>query len=82
MPIINYYIVPKTLHDTTDWVAKPGIEVGPVQICSGKYAGSYAVNTAIFGSDPCFEKYRSLFANCEQSSLNNGQDLIVDEIYE
>ena len=79
---MTFFIVPKELYETTDWQASSVCSVAPVLIQKGQHLGSYAVNTAIFGSDPCFEKYRSLFANCEQSSLNNGQDLIVDEIYE
>ena len=45
----------------------PGIQaadyafVSPVKILTGNYAGEYAVNTAVYDSDECFEQFRTVF---------------------
>lgn len=66
----NFFIVSAIIFDTTDWQASPCCNVGPVKIYSGPHAGSYAVNTAILDTDPCFEKYRSLLEPCQKLNLS------------
>lgn len=78
----HFYIIPKELYEATDWVASSCCNVGPVQIYTGQHAGSYAVNTKLFESDPCFEKFRPILEPLPTSDLNGGQDLIAEEVYE
>lgn len=79
---MNFFIVPKETYESTDWQASEYANVGPVLIKKGDFAGSYAVNTSIFKSDKCFEKYKILLDTFSVNDLNSGSDLVGDEDYE
>ncbi len=56
---MNFFIVPDGVVASTNWSAGRYLSVGPRKIWQGTHAGSYAVNTAIFDSDPAFEQFRA-----------------------
>lgn len=55
----TFFIIPNADFQSKDWKVNEFLNVGPVQIYSGTYAGSWAVNTAIFGCDKVFEAFRT-----------------------
>ena len=63
------FVIPASIFVATDWQASPACNVGPVPIHSGPHAGSYAVNTAIFDSDPAFESFRALLESLPVADL-------------
>lgn len=65
----KFFIVPQALYESTNWKASEFCCVGPVPIYTGPYAGSYAVNEAIFDSDPCFEPFRAILEPLTRAEL-------------
>ncbi len=66
----TFFIIPRALYEATDWQASECCNVAPRLILSGAHAGSYAVNTALFQSDPSFEKFRDLLEALETAELS------------
>ncbi len=65
----TFYLISPKLNTTTDWQAAPYASVAPALIHSGEYAGWYAVNSAIFDTDACFEKFRAVLEALPQVDL-------------
>lgn len=66
----SYYIVSPEIYASTDWRADAYCVVGPVLIMSGVYLGNYAVNTKIFESAACFDRFRELLQSCPTAELD------------
>lgn len=66
----TFFIISPEIYENTNWQANAYCNVGPSYIYVGPHAGSYAVNTAIFASDPSFESFRILLESCPQASLS------------